>query len=415
MDIIGGTKSETITGSMAHDLIYGDPFDGYDAGYPPPETLNPYEPPYPQPLDGGGEPLNSGSGGDDKINAGLGDDIVFGDAFAIAGSGKGGDDRLYGEGGIDTVHGDAYYLFDAAKGGDDRIAGAETAYGDGLVIFGGAGGHDRIEGSSDLPNHLYGDAFVLSARTKGGHDRLDGGDDQDILYGDGEAALDAVDCGHDQLTGNGGDDILYGDVLAVDGTVGCGNDRLCGGAGNDLLAGDVGTTVWSGINFLGTIDGGNDVLKGGAGDDRLWGEGGNIAGQAGHDRLDGGTGDDELIGDAWRMWGGTCGNDSLTGGAGNDDLWGDFRESLGSDPLTGADVFVFAPGCDQDTIHDFEAGQDTIDLTAFSDIDGFAGLSLGGGPDTVIDLGAATGGPANEDVLTVAGVTNLTASDFLFA
>jgi hypothetical protein len=35
------------------------------------------------------------------------------------------------------------------------------------------------------------------------------------------------------------------------------------------------------------------------------------------------------------------------------------------------------------------------------------------GPDTVLDLGAAFGGPAGEDTVTVLGVTGLTDADFV--
>ena len=46
---------------------------------------------------------------------------------------------------------------------------------------------------------------------------------------------------------------------------------------------------------------------------------------------------------------------------------------------TGADIFVIEPGrlsTDDDIIRDFTDGQDTIDLTAFTDITGFDDLTI---------------------------------------
>ncbi|MCY3670791.1 MAG: calcium-binding protein [Alphaproteobacteria bacterium] len=66
--------------------------------------------------------------------------------------------------------------------------------------------------------------------------------------------------------------------------------------------------------------------------------------------------DDTLVGGAGRDWlAGGDGDDTLVGGAGNDFL-------VGGD---GADTFVFAPGHGDDTIGDFEAGTDIIDLSQF--------------------------------------------------
>ena len=96
-------------------------------------------------------------------------------------------------------------------------------------------------------------------------------------------------------------DVLHG---------GDGNDTLSGGNGNDALSGD----------------GGNDTLTGGSGDDRLYGGAGidTLRGEAGNDLLDGGSG-----------------SDNLYGGGGND-------------------VFVFRAGDGDDTIDDFENGNDRI-------------------------------------------------------
>jgi len=81
---------------------------------------------------------------------------------------------------------------------------------------------------------------------------------------------------------------------------------------------------------------------------------------------------------------------------------------------------VFTRGSDRDLIGDFEDDKDVIDLTGFGGIDGFAEVrvrSTQSGADTVIDLGAAAGGRAGEDVLTLASfdLAELSAADFLLA
>jgi serralysin len=103
-------------------------------------------------------------------------------------------------------------------------------------------------------------------------------------------------------------------------------------AGLDTVTGDLILAGNAGIDtFLGGI--GNDLLDGGAGNDIL-------NGGAGNDTLTGGAGNDILIGGA--------GNDSLTGGAGSDT----FRFLTTSDAT--------------DTITDFAAVDDTIELALAS-------------------------------------------------
>jgi len=71
-------------------------------------------------------------------------------------------------------------------------------------------------------------------------------------------------------------------------------------------------------------------------------------------------------------------------------------------------------------IGDFENGKDAIDLPGFAGIDGIDEVRAQArqvGADTVIDLGAAAGGAAGADVLTLVGfdLARLDAADFLFA
>ncbi|MEQ8246256.1 MAG: VCBS domain-containing protein, partial [Alphaproteobacteria bacterium] len=157
-------------------------------------------------------------GGDDEIDAGSGDDTVYGgagDDEIDGGSGEdvlhggAGDDEIDGGSGDDTIYGDA---------GDDEI---EAGSGDDIV-YGGAG-DDEIEGD-DGDDTLYGDE---------GDDELEGGRGNDTLYGG---------VGDDELEGDDGNDVLYG---------GAGDDEIDGDSGNDIIIGGDGA----------------DILDGGSGND----------------------------------------------------------------------------------------------------------------------------------------------------
>lgn len=120
--------------------------------------------------------------------------------------------------------------------------------------------------------------------------------------------------------------------------------------------------------------GSRNDLEGNDSANRLEGTAGNdeIRGRGGADTLLGRAGDDRLRGDE--------GNDTLKGGAGDDRLRGD----KGDDLLTGGgdrDRFIFNRGSGDDTVTDFEHGQDRLDFTNFS----FAAVNDLGG-DVVFTL-----------------------------
>ncbi|MGR3762449.1 calcium-binding protein (plasmid) [Roseobacteraceae bacterium NS-SX3] len=259
----------------------------------------------------------------------------------------------------------------------------------------GSGGADALQGgtAADWIAGLGGDDRLLG---RGGADRLQGGDGADSLWGGaGHDRLEG-DLGADRLAGGGGGDSLFG---------GSGEDRLLGRGGADRL--------WGGLD--------GDTLKGGAGTDRLYGGGGHdrLLGGTGEDVLNGGTGADRLLGQGGAdLLRGMADQDTLAGGGGRDTLFGGsggdrLSGGRGRDLLSGgadADVFVFRPGDGHDTVADFSAGQDRVDLTAFAGrLDGFAGLTLqaaeGG---TLVRTGA--GSLFLEEVLPGA----LGADDFLF-
>lgn len=156
--------------------------------------------------------------------------------------------------------------------------------------------------------------------------------------------------GRDSLLGHSGKDKLFGQT---------GNDVLRGGAGADTLNGNAGADRLFG-------EGGNDRLLGGAGKDLL-------RGGAGNDKLFGGSGKDRLFGDAGKdVLVGGAGNDLLSGGKGADKLTGGTgRDSLQGGANDGAeDRFIFLSVADsrkgaatRDTIKQFEADHDVIDLS----------------------------------------------------
>ena len=101
----------------------------------------------------------------------------------------------------------------------------------------------------------------------------------------------------------------------------------------------------------------------------------------------------------WSRGNADCGNDVLIGGTGDDQLYGDEDPSFSvlTNVTRGADRFVFANGSGLDTVFDFENGRDLIDLrlsrasTASPTCRPTTSRQIGA--DTVIDLGAAAGGP----------------------
>ena len=171
-----------------------------------------------------------------------------------------------------------------------------------------------------------------------------------------------------QIDGAKGDDVING---------GAGSDTLDGGRGNDTFDGGAGDDLLDGGK-------GDDILNGGAGSDTLDGGKGNDAfdGGAGDDLLDGGKGDDLLNGGA--------GSDTLDGGKGDDTLDG----GAGDDILTGGkkdDTFVFTDGSGDDTITDFDVGDDTLDLsgtaTDFVSLDDIVAAASETAEGLLIDLG----------------------------
>jgi Ca2+-binding RTX toxin-like protein len=152
--------------------------------------------------------------GNDVINGGAGNDIIFGD----------------------TINTDHLTWGNVAAGSHDGQG--LKALQDFLAY---QNGHAAT--STEIYDYLKANhaQFNLPDDPRGGDDTVHGGTGDDIIYGQG---------GNDTLYGDDGNDILYG---------GSGNDYLHGGAGNDVLDGGSG----------------NDTLIGGKGDDTLYGGAGS--------------------------------------------------------------------------------------------------------------------------------------------
>ncbi|RYF91605.1 MAG: hypothetical protein EON95_14660 [Caulobacteraceae bacterium] len=248
-------------------------------------------------------------------------------------------DAISGAAGQDTLRG---------LGGDDLIDGGDNSD----ILYGGDGADDLLGGNGG--DVLHGEAGDDQLAGGAGGDKLFGGDGADILTGG--ADNDRLDggLGNDSLIGGAGNDVLEG---------GAGADSLAGGADNDIyvvtdaldtlteladdgydivrtdLDGFVLGANFEGLQLQGTadIDGfGNDLAN-------------NIQGNSGANILDGGIGNDTING--------ADGDDIIIGGLGGDLLRGG----------VGADVFrvahVTTGGIETDTIYDFDADEDILDLS----------------------------------------------------
>src|SRR5579883_1848298 len=336
--IYGGSGSNLITGSRQADLIYGDAPGAPDGN-------------------GGSNTINAGAGNDTVYGTGGSQNVIYGGA---------GDDLIYaGNGSNTTINGSIVHIGDLIFGQD----GNDT-------IFGGSG-NDTISGGA-------------------GNDSINGGDGADLLWGGDPAFIPGAQTTYDYNTLYS---LIYDQTITTTGFVankttftltyngattasitytGTSSDAAAiqtalqnlatiGGAGGSVSVVQAngvftvtfgGSFAWStqslsikvsgpgsaSVNsmvpryrsssdpaqmpdgnytlFLSSSDGspatdGNDTIFGGAGNDLIFGGGGNDAldGGAGNDYVDGGAGDDTVHGGA--------DNDIVRGGSGNDIVHGD--------------------------------------------------------------------------------------------
>jgi len=379
--------------------------------------------------------LIQGNNGVNTLTGGSGNDTLYGYA---------GDDRLDGGLGTDTLYGgvgnDTYVvdslsdtIVENANEGTDTVETAITyslaalANVENLTLTGA----NAIDGTGNaLDNVIRGNAAANTLNGGTGSDMLYGGaGDDTYVIGDAHAkVIELVGEGNDtvqasvnyslagmsnietlQLTGSAVSATGNGEHNTLIGTAGSnvldgagGGDTLQGGAGNDVYyvrnAADVivenaneGTadTVLATVSY--TLNANAQVERLAASDANLT-TALNLTGNAWSHTIQGNNGANTLTG-------GT-GNDTLFGYGGNDTLFGG----------AGADKFVFAHGTGQDSIGDFVAGTDKIDLTAigFASYQDVINATHDVGGNAVIDLG-------NGDQLTLTGVTTaqLHSGDFI--
>ncbi|MCE4536433.1 PA14 domain-containing protein [Pelomonas sp. P7] len=293
------------------------------------------------PAYGLGDVIDAGAGNDkvfglvgaDRLNGGAGNDTLDGGAGNDTLVGGGGADVLIGGTGRDTAS------WDGSPAGVDIDLAANTAHGgdaegdsfDSIENLAGSSHDDMLRGD-EAANRIDGGAGNDVLEGRGGADQLIGGAGSDTaFYGNSSSAV-TVDL--QSGTGKGGE--AEGDTLAsIENVTGSTHDDvLRGSADANLLDGGAGDDLLEGR-------GGADQLRGGAGTDTATyesssggvevslGTGQGKGGDAEGDRLQdienlvGSAHDDLLVGDAGvnKLEGG-IGDDALEGGEGADVLDG---------------------------------------------------------------------------------------------
>ncbi|WP_448208230.1 cadherin-like domain-containing protein [Azospirillum sp. sgz302134] len=292
-----------------------------------------------------------------EINAGGGDDVVIGSAFADSVRGDAGNDWVEGGAGNDLLDGGTGRDTLFGGDGDDRL----FIDADDAVVDGGTG-YDTA--------FVQGAAGVLLNLAAANIERVYGGAGADTLTGVDATATVEINAGggDDRITGSSYNDSLRGDA---------GNDWVEGGAGNDWLEGGTGS----------------DTLLGGAGNDSLFID-------AADSVVDGGTGYDTAYvqgtagvllnlaaANIERVYGGS-GADTLTAAAAGAGV--EINAGGGDDVLVGSAFADWLRG---------DAGIDTVDYGS-----SFAGVTVS------LASGTGSGGSAAGDRLS--GVENLIGSDF---
>jgi len=379
--------------------------------------------------------LIQGNAGVNVLTGGSGDDKLYGYA---------GDDRLDGGQGTDTLYGgigNDTYVVDSLSDVIVENPGEGTDTVEASITYSLAAlanvetltltGTNAIDGTGNaLDNVIRGNSAANTLNGGGGTDMLYGGAGDDT-YVIGDAHAKVV-----ELVGEGNDTVQASVNYSLAGMSNIETLMLTGSAVSATGNAEHNTLI--GTSGSNTLDGGGggDTLQGGAGNDVYYvrnaadviienaGEGTadtvlatlsyTLTANAQVERLaasdSNATTAINLTGNAWaHLIQGNNGANVLTGGSGADTLMG----YGGNDTLFGgggADKFVFAHGTGQDTIGDFVAGTDKIDLTAigFASYQDVINATHDVGGNAVIDLG-------NGDQVTLTGVTTaqLHSGDFI--
>ena len=283
-----------------------------------------------------------------SIDAGAGNDTVYGTSAADTIIGGIGSDYLDGGDGDDTflvTEGDTGSDRYSGGNGTDQLLGTDSDDEIILSVFSGAATVERIDGKlgvnrvvstsanntldfseTELLNIVEIDAGAGNDTVKGtaGNDVIIGGIGSDSLYGNtgddvfmhtaGDTGFDRYEGGEgsDTLQGTSGDDEFRLSVFSGNATVEVidgaeGNNRIVGSSANNTF--DFRSTSLVGISLIATQSGNDtvygteaaDTIEGGVGSDNLYGEGGDdifllTVGDTGYERYAGGDGSDEVRG-----------------------------------------------------------------------------------------------------------------------
>jgi Ca2+-binding RTX toxin-like protein len=367
-----------------------------------------------------------------EVDAGAGNDRLYGSGNGDTLWGGTGIDTIYGEGGNDKIDGgaddDKYQPSKGHEGlhggdGNDTIAG-----GSGGDAIWGDGGNDVVTGDAG-DDTIDGGAGTDNIHGNDGNDHLKGGDGNDKLFGDADNDTLEGGPGADELDGgpqNGtpidtpwgkvvGDTAVYTNSfggIKLELAKANPADRVSGGEADgdklidieNVAGSDFAPNNMQGDSGPNALIGGDskDSINGHSGDDTILGQGGNdtLVGEWGDDIVQGGGGDDIIEGDG--IIGEktnnskpagiqTDGDDLLDGGAGNDRIFANYdfetatHEDLKSNNAVGTDVLFGGDG------NDFmrgDGGQDTLQGDGDADnLDGFKGVDVlvdGNSPNDVL-------------------------------
>jgi Ca2+-binding RTX toxin-like protein len=410
--LIGSAHGDTLTGTTNANTLTGLGGDDTLSGGAAADTLNGGD---------GHDRLDGGTGGD-TMTGGAGNDTYIVDAGADVVNEAGAGD------GIDTVESSLGISLNVANSSRVEI----------LTLTGGAG----VAGTGNaIDNIITGNSGNNVLSGLGGDDVIEGGLGDDRLVGGLNTFMGDT---ASYLNAAAGVTVTLALTTAQD-TVGTGLDtiqqieNLTGSQHNDTLTGNTAANVLMGL-------GGDDLLDGGTGGDTLYGDTGNdtyILDNAGDRAIEGSStgGTDTVQSRVTFLLDSTDGqfienltltgtgaingtgnalNNALTGNSGGNTLLGQGGDDIitgggGRDFLTGGageDQFVYNALADtgitvttRDSITDFVAGTDKIDLSA---IDAIAGSS----DDAFSFIGtAAFSGTAGELRQTASGGNTVVLGD----
>ncbi|MDH5722645.1 MAG: VWA domain-containing protein [Alphaproteobacteria bacterium] len=275
-------------------------------------------------------------------------------------------------------------------------------------IDGTSDGTDEIQMLQDLSDDVIAVGIDVSSKNiarlslidaDGNAINIDSPSDLAVAISGSNPVLRLDDLGGDEIIGGAGNDILIGDVLFTDDLAddhGLLTENGAGWSVFELLESGASAinAGWDRDDTLAYIRANAESLS----EESLDGVGAGRLG--GNDTLFGGAGDDLIFGQE--------GDDIITGGSGNDTLYGG----------TGADRFIF-DAVDEgiDIIKDFDAAEDSIDLTsvlttynsATDSISDFVIATESGGNTTLaVDIAGTSGASG---LVTLAILENVTGLD----